>query len=196
MYDLHLLTRVLGSHGARHLHALANNRDARPVRGGRRRGSIGSQSALGRRARSPAELDAVLVALVDRITRRLRTADLACRTITLRLRFTDHTRATRSRTLSRATRRTDSVLRVVRELFAQARPRIAAEGLTLLGVSLSGLRDDDGAQLELPLDGSRAGLDAAVDGVRERYGSGALRRAVVVHRDLGPEVPTLPDGEE
>ena len=108
----------------------------------------------------------------------------------------DHTRATRSRTLSRATRRTDSVLRVVRELFAQARPRIAAEGLTLLGVSLSGLRDDDGAQLELPLDGSRAGLDAAVDGVRERYGSGALRRAVVVHRDLGPEVPTLPDGEE
>ena len=186
VYDLHLLTRVLGSHGARHLHALANNRDARPVRGGRRRGSIGSQSALGRRARSPAELDAVLVALVDRITRRLRTADLACRTITLRLRFTDHTRATRSRTLSRATRRTDSVLRVVRELFAQARPRIAAEGLTLLGVSLSGLRDDDGAQLELPLDGSRAGLDAAVDGVRERYGSGALRRAVVVHRDLGP----------
>ncbi len=194
-YDPGQLATVLGRHGARHLHALAHNRDTRPVRGGRRRGSIGSQSALGRRARTPAELDAILVALVDRITRRLRNADLACRTVTLRLRFTDHTRATRSRSLTRPTRRTDSVLRVVRELYAQAGPRIADEGLTLVGVSLSNLRDDDGAQLELPIDGGRAGLDEAIDGVRERFGSAALRRAVVVHRDLGPEVPTLPQGD-
>ena len=188
-----MLVGLLGRASGRHLHALANNRDPRRVRTGRRRGSIGSQSAIGRRARTPAELDAILAALVDRIMRRLRNADLACRTITVRLRFADYsTRATRSRTLSRPTRRTDSVLRVVRELFAEAQPRIAADGLTLVGVSLSNLRDDDGAQLELPVDGGRAALDDVLDAVRDRYGSRIVRRAVLLHRDIRPAMPTLP----
>jgi DNA polymerase-4 len=190
--DESMLVALLGRASGRHLHALANNRDTRRVRTGRRRGSIGSQSALGRRGRTPAELDAILAALVDRIARRLRNAGLACRTITLRLRFADYTRATRSRTLGRPTRRTDSVLHVVRDLFAEAQPRIAADGLTLVGVALSNLRDDDGAQLELPLDGGRAALDDVLDAVRERYGAGAIRRAVLVHRDIGPAMPTLP----
>jgi DNA polymerase-4 len=187
------LVLVLGRAGGRQLHALANNRDGRVVRSGRRRRSIGSQSALGTRARGPAELDAILAALVDRIARRLRGADLACRTVTLRLRFGDYTRATRSRSFGRPTRSTERLLRTVRELFADAQPRIAADGLTLVGVSLSNLDDDDGAQLELPLDGSRAGLDDALDDVRERYGAKAIRRAANVHRDIGPAMPTLED---
>ena len=56
----------------RHLHALAHNHDRRRVRTGRRRGSIGSQRALGWRPRPPAEIDATLVALVDRVTGRMR----------------------------------------------------------------------------------------------------------------------------
>jgi DNA polymerase IV len=192
-YDVEALVVVIGRAAGRHLHALANNRDTRVVQTGRRRGSIGSQSALGGRARDPADLDAILVALVDRIARRLRNADLACRTITLRLRFTDYSRATRSRTLTRPTRRTDGVLRVVRDLFVEAQPKIAADGLTLVGVSLSNLRDDDGSQLELLLDGSRAGLDDIVDHVRERYGASSIRRATNVHRDIGPAMPSLPE---
>ncbi len=62
----------------RHLHALAHNRDPRPVQVGRRRRSIGSQHALGRaralRGHDPDAVDAVLVSLVDRVTRRLRAA--------------------------------------------------------------------------------------------------------------------------
>ena len=72
-------------------------------------------------------------------------------------------------------------------------PLIAARGLTLLGLSLTNLRDDDGAQLELPLDGRPLGLDETVDEVRDRYGAGAIRRAVLLHRDIGPAMPTLPD---
>ena len=63
------LVAMLGRAAGRHLHALAHNHDRRRVRTGRRRGSIGSQRALGWRPRPPAEIDATLVALVDRVTR-------------------------------------------------------------------------------------------------------------------------------
>ena len=60
-----LLVRVLGRAVGRHIHALAHNRDPRPVLVGRRRHTMGTQRALGRRPRSPEQLDADLVALVD-----------------------------------------------------------------------------------------------------------------------------------
>ena len=190
------LVALLGRHTGRHLHALATNRDPRPVRTGRRRRSIGSQSALGRRARSDAEIDAVLLALVERVMRRLRGAGLGCRTVVLRLRFADYERATRSASLTRATRRTDTVLGLARDLLAAAAPLVAERGLTLLGISLTNLTDDDGAQLELPLDGRPAALDETLDQVRNRFGTNAIRRAVLVRRDIGPAMPTLPDRPE
>src|SRR5439155_283418 len=55
------LVSLLGRASGRHLHALAHNRDARPVQGGRRRGSIGSQHALGRSPKTPEAVDAVLL---------------------------------------------------------------------------------------------------------------------------------------
>ena len=77
---------------------------------GRRRGSIGSQRALGRSPKSASEIDASLIGLVDRVTRRMRAAGRAGRTVVLRLRFADFSRATRSLTLARATQQTDTVL--------------------------------------------------------------------------------------
>jgi DNA polymerase-4 len=114
------LVAVLGKGSGRHLHALAHNRDPRPVVVGRRRGSIGSQHAMGRAgAAKPAhEVDAVLVSLVDRITRRMRAAHRVGRTVVLRLRFDDFTRATRSHTLLHATAHTETVLASARGLLA------------------------------------------------------------------------------
>jgi len=86
----------LGQASGRHLYALAHNRDPRPVQVGRRRKSVGAQRALGRSPKTADAVDAALVELVDRVTRRMRDADRAGRTITLRLRFDDFTRATRS----------------------------------------------------------------------------------------------------
>src|SRR3989441_1391863 len=91
-----VLVAILGRASGRHLHALAHNRDPRPVQVGKRRGSIGSQRALGWRPKSPGEVDATLVGLVDRVTRRMRTAGRIGRTVVLRLRFDDSSRATRS----------------------------------------------------------------------------------------------------
>src|SRR6266536_185662 len=104
------LVAMLGPASGRHLHALAHNRDPRPVHVGRRRRSIGSQRALGRSRRSSDAIDSVVVGLVDRVTRRLRTAHRVCRTVMLRLRFDDFTRTTRSHTLPEATAETHTIL--------------------------------------------------------------------------------------
>jgi DNA polymerase-4 len=186
------LVSILGRASGRHLHALAHNRDPRRVQTGRRRRSMGAQRALGRGRRSPAELDIVLVALVDRLSRRLRAARRVCRTVVLRLRFDDYSRATRSHTLSEPTAHTETVLATARELLAAAMPTIAREGLTLIGVAFGNLDDDGAVQLALPLDRHRA-LDAALDAVRDRYGSTAITRAVLLGRDPGLTVPLLPD---
>ncbi len=189
-----LLVAMLGRASGAHLHALAHDRDPRPVEVGRRRRSIGSQRALGRGPWSASELDAVVVTLVDRVTMRLRRAARTGRTVTLRLRFGDFTRATRSRTLSRSTAHTETVLRTARALLADARPAIDAKGLTLLGLAVANLDDEGAEQLTLALDRRSTGaLDAAVDAVRERFGTAALARASQRGPDLDAWVPLLPD---
>jgi DNA polymerase-4 len=189
------LVSMLGRAAGRHLHALAHNRDPRRVRVGRRRRSMGTQSAMGRhRPRSPEALDAVLVGLVDRLSRRLRAARRVCRTIVLRLRFDDLSRATRSHTLLEATAQTITILAVARGLLATAMPMIKDRGITLMGVTLGNLTDAHAIQLALPLEYDRArALDVAVDDVRERFGSTAITRAVLLGRDQGLTVPLLPD---
>jgi DNA polymerase-4 len=187
------LTLLLGQGSGRHLHALAHNRDPRPVVVGRRRRSVGAQRALGRSRKSPEEIDASLIALVERVTRRMRAARRVGRTVTLRLRFGDFTRATRSHTLMRATASTHPILTAARELLMTATPLIERQGITLVGVAVSNLDDDRAIQLTLPFDDDGGALDLALDEVRERFGSGAVTRAVLLGRNQGLTVPLLPD---
>ena len=189
------LITLLGRAAGRHIHALAHNRDPRRVRTGRRRRSIGSQCALGRRGpRTWAALDAHMIAIADRLGRRLRAANRVCRTVTLRLRFDDFTRATRSHTLPEATAHTALIMATARGLLADAMPTIRYKGLTLIGLTLANLDDADAVQLTLPLHQRRPeALDAVVDSVRDRYGTGAITRAVLLGRDEGISVPLLPD---
>jgi DNA polymerase-4 len=188
------LVSMLGAASGRHLHALAHNRDPRPVRVGTRRGSIGSQRAIGRGPHTGAEVDATLAGLVDRVTRRMRAAGRPGRTVTLRLRFADFTRATRSRTLLRATTQTQTILDAARTLLTGVQPLIDRQGLTLVGISVGNLGDTRFVQPELPLDRRADGeLDAALDAVRDRYGATSVTRAVLVGRDPGLVMPMLPD---
>jgi DNA polymerase-4 len=188
------LVTMVGQASGRHLHALAHNRDPRPVDTGRRRRSIGSQRALGRSPRSPADLDVILISLVDRITRRMRTAGRAGRTVVLRLRFDDFTRATRSHTLSWPTSHTPTILATARTLLAAATPMIQRQGITLIGLAVANLDDSGVVQLTLPFDRqSQSALDAALDDVRARFGSEAITRAVLLDHDQGLSVPLLPD---
>ena len=192
--DQAALVSMLGRASGRHLHALAHNRDPRPVQVRRRRRSIGAQRALGRAPRSAAAIDATLVALVDRVTRRMRGAGRVGRTVVLRLRFADFSRATRSHTLPHATAETQIILVTARVLLTSAMPMIERQGITLVGVAVANLADDRATQLTLPFDRHSGGaLDAALDEVRARFGSGAITRAVLLGRDQGMTVPLLPD---
>jgi DNA polymerase-4 len=190
------LVSLLGRASGRHLHALAHNRDPRRVRTGQRRRSVGGQCALGWRRRSPESIDAILVGLVDRVTRRLRAGRRVCRTVVLRMRFDDFSRATRSHTLPEATAQTGTILATARGLLAAARPMIERQGLTLIGIALSNLEEAEASQLALPGDRRRASaLDATLDTVRDRFGSAAITRAVLLVRDQGFTVPLLPELE-
>jgi DNA polymerase-4 len=192
--DEELLIAMLGRATGRQLHALSHNRDPRPVVVGRRRGSIGSQCALGRSRRTPEEVDAVLVGLVERVTRRMRLAGRVGRTVVLRLRFADFSRATRSHTLPLPTAHTHSILLTARWLLATTRPEVERRGLTLVGIAVANLESDAVLQLMLALDRySGNALDAALDEIRRRYGSSAVTRAVLLGRDSGLVVPLLPD---
>lgn len=197
------LAAIVGRAAGRHLHALAWARDPRRVETGRRRRSIGAQHALGRRPRPFDEIDATAAALVDRVVRRLRAAGRVCRTVVLRLRFADFTRATRSLTLRQASARTDTIRGAVRTLLEQARPLIATQGLTLVGVALTNLDREGAEQLALPfapetgqvepVARDATALDSALDSVRDRFGSIAITRAASLGRDRGVSVPILPD---
>jgi DNA polymerase IV len=190
----HTLVSLLGRASGRHLHALAHNRDPRPVRANRRRGSIGSQRALGRAPTSLDDVDASLVGLVDRVTRRMRAAGRVGRTVVLRLRFDDSSRATRSHTLPYATANTEAILTTARGLLEIAVPMIERRGITLVGIAVGNLDDGRAVQLALPFDRhSSDALDAALDEVRQRFGSTAVTRAVLLGRRPGLAMPLLPD---
>ena len=187
------LVQLLGQGAGRHLHALAHNRDPRPVQTGKRRGSMGAQHAMGGGDHSPEEIDLALLTLVDRVTARMRAAGRTGSTVTIRLRFGDFTRSTSSHTLARPTAHTVTVLDVARQLLATRAGDIKDKGITLIGVSLGSL-DDHPAQLALPIDvTSGAELDEAIDAVRGKFGSKSLRRAVQLGSNDHLAVPQLPD---
>ena len=192
MYEQELV-QLLGPGSGHHLHALAHNRDPRPVVTGKRRGSMGAQHAIGRGDHTAAELDLTLLSLVDRVTGRMRSAGRTGSTVTIRLRFGDFTRSTSSHTLPRPTSHTLTILDVARQLLASRAAVIAEKGITLIGVSVGSL-DENPMQLALPIDVvGGATIDDAVDAIRDKFGSKALRRAVQVGRSERDAMPILPD---
>jgi DNA polymerase-4 len=189
-----VLVGLLGPHAGRHLFALAMGRDPRPVRIGQRRRSVGAQRALGRRKLSVEEQEGRLVELVDGLARRLRKAERTGSTVTLRLRFGDYTKATRSSTLTHPTDRTDVLAEIAVGLLARARTTIDERGLTLIGAAVSGLAENRPVQLLLPFGGQdHAALDAALDQVKATFGRDAIGRASRVGHRAHRPAPMLPD---
>lgn len=191
--DQSVLTAILGVASGRQIHALSHNRDPRRVVVGRRRGSIGSQHSIGWRPKTRADIETSLLGIVDRVTRRMRAAHRVGRTVTLRLRFDDSTRATRSHTLPQPTSLTHTILGAAQTLLDEAMPLIERQGCTMVGLAVSNLDNDRAVQLALPFDRHSPELDRSLDDVRERFGSKAVTRGTLLHRNTGFTVPMLPD---
>jgi DNA polymerase-4 len=124
----------------------------------------------------------------------MRAGHRLARTVVLRLRFADYTRATRSRSVPHATASGAALAATATALLDEAAGLVRERGLTLVGVSLTNLEPADHWQPTLDLDGPDAsGLDAAVDAVAERFGSGAVVRGALLRHGTGLEMPSLPD---
>jgi DNA polymerase IV len=182
-----VLTAALGSSLGQHLRALARNDDERAVVPERAAKSIGAEETFAVDLRTRADCERELLRLSDRVCTRLRRAQLGARTITLKVRFANFETKTRARTLSEATDISAVVLDTARELLEQFEP---ARGIRLLGISLSQLGEPPETQGVLAVDAGdstererrqrRADIERAVDDVRERFGSGSVRPAVLV----------------
>jgi DNA polymerase IV len=137
---------ILGKAAGRYVHAVAHNREPRPVQRRRGRRSFGAQRALGRRPRTRQDLDGALDDLADRLCRRMQSKARAGRTVVLRLRFGDYTKAARSRTLGWATDDARAIAGAARELLDAATPVIERRGITMIGLAVTNLHPAVGAE--------------------------------------------------
>jgi DNA polymerase IV len=179
---LDLLVGALGNANGRHLHALANGNDDRPVEPDRRAKSISHEETFAVDRRDRADLERELTRFADAVASRLREHGLSGRTINLKVRYGDFRTFTRSVTLPAAT---DSA----RELVPAARALLAGvevhPGVRLLGLGVSGLTGQTARQLAFDDPEAQAwpAVDRAVDEIRSRFGSAAIGPAAVA----GPE---------
>ena len=191
------LVCILGGAAGRHLHALSQLRDPRPVDVARRRRSVGAQRALGRSRTTRDDVEVIVLGLVHRVMGRLRSGGRAARTVTLRARFDDMERISRAASLPQATQSTAEVLAALRRLVRTTWPVLEERGVTLVGISLSNLEPADSLQLTLPFERrDRSALDRTVDAIRDRFGSSAVGAVSMLRHGPGLEMPMLPDPDE
>ena len=131
------LVALLGRGNGRRVHALVGNRDRTPVERGGPPRSFGSTRSLGRDDDPPQALEAA----AERVAQRLQSSGRAGRTITLHLRFDDHTLAARSRTLPAATADATTIHYTASALLDTPRR------LTRIGVSVGNLEAADSLRL-------------------------------------------------
>jgi DNA polymerase IV len=194
------LVKLLGDVHGRHLHALAHNRDPRPVDPDVEGKSIGSESTFAHDLLERRDVERETLRLADLTAARLRKASRAGRTVTLKVRWSDFHTVTRSSTLSGPT---DSSAVIARTALELVRAVDTGDGIRLLGVSVAnfgpagaeqaslfslvGSGDTGGDVAEGPSGPLAADpLDAAVDGLRARFGSGVIDRAAMLARTTRP----------
>jgi DNA polymerase-4 len=193
-----ILSTLLGQAAGAKLADLSVNRDPRAVETSVRSKSMGAQSALGRREATPDLIRETLGYLVDRVASRLRKANVAGRTVTVRVRFTHLRSVTRSATLPVAISTTLTLTEVADQLAHSAVADNREREITLLAVSVSNLRPEHSLQLELPLhprgtegrpesvvEAGRWGVDRSIDAIREKFGRSAVGYAAVSLSEAG-----------
>lgn len=182
------LRRALGPSAGAHLHAMAWGRDFRPVVPSEPERSTGAEETFSRDIDDPEQIHRELLRLSQRTAERLRSAGHVGRTVVIKVRFSDFTTITRSRTLKESTD-------VAREIYATARGLFEALGLQrarirLVGVRVEGLTAIEHTPRQLVLDERPLGwrdAEQASDRAAARFGRGAVRPATLVRTPSGDE---------
>lgn len=198
---LDLLVGAVGESNGRHLHAVSNAIDERPVEPYRATKSISHEETFAADRFDRVELQRELVRLSDSVAARLRAAGLRGRTISIKVRDPDFVTITRSHTLERPTDIGGVILNESAQLLDAVDIR---NGVRLIGVAASGLTDvvadqlsfdeiltSSGEMIDASVDRSidtkesmdqrsGAAADAAVDEIRSKFGPTSIGPATLV----------------
>ena len=191
---LETLRRALGDNAGPALHALAWGQDTRPVVPTHRERSIGADETFSFDVDDPAYIHRQLLKLSERTAARVRAAGLVGRTISIKVRFSDFTTITRSRTLRDPTDVSRDIYAIARALFDGLGLQRAR--LRLVGVRMEGLMDSDQAPIQGLLDAPEHGwrdADRAVDRASARFGAGAVRPGSLVEDPQSATTPMRDD---
>jgi DNA polymerase-4 len=191
---LETLTRALGDAAGHHLHELSWGRDPRPVEAAERERSIGADETFETDIDDPELIHRRLLRLSDKVAARLRSADLAGRTVTIKVRFSDFTTITRARTLHQPTDTSRVVYDAACGLFDALGLQRAR--IRLVGVRMSGLLPVEQAPVQGMLGEAEHGwrdADRAVDRASARFGSGSVRPASLIDPNGSPSHPRRRD---
>jgi DNA polymerase IV len=182
------LSRAVGEALGAHLTSLANGRDDRSVIPDEPARSVGSEETFSYDLDSIEEINRELLRLSDRTAERLRAKNLCGRTVTLKVRFSNFSTVTRSKTLEAEVDTTPAIYEVARALFQKVSSE--RQRIRLLGVSVSGVSvGPPNRQLQLLAEGETGSSgthqrwdDAALamDSIRRRFGSGAVGPATLL----------------
>ncbi len=180
--DERALTGLVGAAAARSLHALAHGLDDRSVRAAVDARGMSAEQTFSTDLVRTSDVQRALLALSDRVARRLRCGGVRARTVTVKVRDTSFATRTRSRTLAIATSESAQLHAVVMELVSTAWS--PPTPLRLLGVTASRLVPaETGVQLDLFAASRWEHAEQVVDRVREQFGDRALIRGALVDRD-------------
>lgn len=188
---------TLGKAHGRHLHELAHARDPRRVESGQAMKSVSHEETFSVDRFDRVELEREIVRMADAVGQRLRDAEIAGRTVTLKVRFGDFTTITRSATQPGPVDSGIEIARIAKVLLSQIDP---TPGIRLLGVGVHGLTGDSNRQLTLDLEGHeptsstrQSDADTAIDDIRRRFGDDAIGPASLAE---GSELRTKRRGDQ
>lgn len=174
--DAATVWRLFGRHG-RAMQALAHGIDERPVSAQRAEQSISSEETFATDLTDAATLEQALLKLADRTAARLRAHELAAGCVQVKIRRADFETSTRQRTLCPPTADTQPIAATAQRLLTEWLRRNPTCAVRLLGVGVAELKPQTQGDLFTVEPARTTRLDAAVDEIRDRFGSATLTRA-------------------
>ncbi|TAH68417.1 MAG: DNA polymerase IV [Rhodopseudomonas palustris] len=177
------LMRQFGAEGQR-LWRLARGIDNRPVEPDRGAKSISNEVTFEHDIRDLPTLERILWSLSDKVSARLKSADLCGSTVTLKLKTADFRQRTRAQTIHAPTQLAARIFAISRELLAK---EIDGTAFRLIGTGVSALQPGSATADDVDLlDRRQASAERAIDDLRKKFGDAAVIRGIAYQ---GPEKP-------
>lgn len=185
---LETLKRALGENAGTSLYELAWARDYREVIPDAPEKSISAAETFSYDLEDQEEIFRELLRLTERASHRLRKRELLCKTVALKVRFSDFSNISRSKTFTLGISGTNEIYLIAKELYLAL--KLQGSRIRLLSISLENLTDQSDAVYQLELGQREVGwkqAQGAIDRAIERFGRGSVRPARLIEESEEPD---------